>query len=59
MVFSADLAKARRLISEASYRPYVRKVKRREYITLKRGSRRLASDRSAKMFGIAWGLSDS
>jgi hypothetical protein len=33
------LAEARRLIRETSYRPYVRRVKGREYITLKRGSR--------------------
>jgi hypothetical protein len=39
MVSVLDLAEARRLISEAGYRPYVRKVKGREYITLKRGSR--------------------
>jgi hypothetical protein len=34
-----DLAEARRLISEAGYRPYIRKVKGKAYITLKRGSR--------------------
>jgi len=34
-----DLAEARRLISEAGYRPYVRKVRGREYISLNRGSR--------------------
>lgn len=34
-----ELAEARRLIREAGYRPYIRKVKGREYITLKRGSK--------------------
>jgi len=37
-----DLAEARRLISEAGYRPYVRKVRGKEYITLKRGSREVS-----------------
>jgi len=37
-----ELAEAKRLISEAGYRPYVRKVKGKAYITLKRGSREVS-----------------
>jgi hypothetical protein len=37
-----ELAKAKRLISEAGFRPYIRKVKGKAYITLKRGSREVS-----------------
>jgi hypothetical protein len=37
-----ELAEAKRLISEAGFRPYVRKVKGKAYITLKRGSREVS-----------------
>jgi hypothetical protein len=37
-----ELAEARRLISEAGFRPYFRKVKGKAYITLKRGSREVS-----------------
>ena len=48
-----DLTEARRLISEAGYRPYIRKVKGKAYITLIVEAGRLALDLSAKMFGTA------
>jgi hypothetical protein len=42
LVFVLELAEARRLISEAGFRPYIRKVKGKAYITLKRGSREVS-----------------